>query len=136
MAFMSQDRKRELAPAIKAICKKYGIKATLGVHHHSTLVLNVKSGPIDFISDYYEVNTPQYRARFGCDPERSTYIQVNPYWAHEQHSGKAKAFLVEVLRLMNIGNYDKSDIQSDYFCVGWYVNVNIGKWNKPYQVVK
>jgi hypothetical protein len=33
---------------------------------------------------------------------------------------------------MNDGNWDKSDIQSDYFNVGWYVDVNIGKWNKPY----
>jgi hypothetical protein len=36
---------------------------------------------------------------------------------------------------MNDGNFDKSDIQSDYFHVGWYVSVNIGKWNKPYEVV-
>jgi hypothetical protein len=33
---------------------------------------------------------------------------------------------------MNAGNWDKSDIQTDYFNVGWYIDVNIGKWNKPY----
>ena len=31
MAYVSQEMKRELAPAIKAICKKYGIKPIYGV---------------------------------------------------------------------------------------------------------
>jgi hypothetical protein len=35
---------------------------------------------------------------------------------------------------MNDGNYDNSDIQSDYFSVGWYIDVNVGKWDKPYTV--
>jgi hypothetical protein len=34
------------------------------------------------------------------------------------------------------GNHDNSDIQSDYFDVGWYVEVNIGKWNKAYDLQK
>jgi hypothetical protein len=33
---------------------------------------------------------------------------------------------------MNMGNHDNSDIMTDYFDVGWYVDVNIGLWNKPY----
>jgi len=33
---------------------------------------------------------------------------------------------------MNIGNFDKSDAQTDYFHVGWYMSVNLGKWDKPY----
>ena len=113
MAYMSQEHKAKLAPTIKAICKKYGIKATLSVRNHSSLVLTVKQGPIDFGGDR---------------------IQVNPYWYHEHFSGKAKSFLAEVLKAMNVGNHDNSDIQTDYFDVGWYVDVNIGRWNKPYVV--
>jgi hypothetical protein len=22
---------------------------------------------------------------------------------------------------------------TDYFDVGWYIDINVGKWNKPYQ---
>jgi hypothetical protein len=36
---------------------------------------------------------------------------------------------------MNDGNHDTSNAQIDYFCVGWYVNVNAGQWDKPYQMV-
>jgi hypothetical protein len=35
---------------------------------------------------------------------------------------------------LNTGNHDNSDSQTDYFDVGWYVDVKVGKWNKPYIV--
>jgi len=124
MAYVSQELKSKLAPKIKAICKKYGVKASLAVRNHSTLVLNVKSGKIDFISDYGN-----------SDDARKFGIQVNPYWYKDHFVGKSKAFLSEVIPAMNDGNWDKSDIQTDYFNVGWYIDVNIGKWNKPYQTL-
>ncbi len=124
MAYVSQELKSKLAPKIKAICKKYGVKASLAVRNHSTLVLNVKSGKIDFISDY---GNSDDASKFG--------IQVNPYWYKDHFVGKSKAFLSEVIPAMNDGNWDKSDIQTDYFNVGWYIDVNIGKWNKPYQTL-
>jgi len=127
MAYVSQDLKAKLAPAIKAICKKYGVKASLAVGNHSTLVLNVKSGKIDFISDYGD--TPEARK----DAEKFG-IQVNPYHYKSHFDGKSKKFLSEVIPAMNNGNHDNSNIQIDYFDVGWYINVNIGKWNKPYTV--
>lgn len=125
MAYMSQEKKAKIAPAVKAILKKYNVKASLAVRNHSTLVLNVKQGPIDFIKDF---GNPEDAAKFG--------IQVNPYWYHEHFVGKSKEFLTEVITAMNDGNHDRSDIQSDYFDVGWYVDVNIGKWNKPYALEK
>jgi hypothetical protein len=124
MAYVSQELKSKLAPKIKAICKKYGVKASLAVRNHSTLVLNLKSGKIDFISDYGN-----------SDDARKFGIQVNPYWYKDHFVGKSKAFLSEVIPAMNDGNWDKSDIQTDYFNVGWYIDVNIGKWNKPYQTL-
>ena len=131
MAYVSQDRKKELAPAIKAVCKKYGVKATLAVRHHMTLVLNIKSGSIDFISNFNKTVSDRpggFRDGFVAE----NYIDVNTHWYHEHFDGKAKKFLSEVINAMNNGNHDNSDIQSDYFDVGWYIDVNIGSWNKPY----
>ena len=28
--------------------------------------------------------------------------------------------------------YDRSDIQTDYFDVAYYISIHIGKWDKPY----
>ena len=125
MAYMSQEKKAKIAPAVKAILKKYNVKASLAVRNHMTLVLNVKQGPIDFIKDF---GNPEDAAKFG--------IQVNTYWYHEHFTGESKKFLTEVITAMNDGNHDRSDIQSDYFDVGWYVDVNIGQWNKPYALEK
>lgn len=140
MAYVSQDRKKSLAPAIKAVLKKYNVKGTLAVRHHSTLVLNIKSGSIDFIENYIKTDNEGYSRR-QLSQSQIDYIRnnkcldVNPYWYQEHFSDKAVAFLKEVFTAMNKGNHDNSDVQTDYFDVGWYVDVNIGSWNKPYIVI-
>ena len=131
MAFMNQEKKALLAPAIKAILKKYGVKGSLAVDNYSSLVLNIKSGPIDFIKNYDETvsKRPGSTRQLMGD---SKSLQVNTYWYDEQYSGVAKEFLREVITAMKVGNWNKSQIEVDYFDVGWYVNVNVGRWNKPY----
>lgn len=116
MAYMSQEHKAKLAPTIKAICKKYNIKASLAVRNHSTLVLNIKQGDIDFDGNY---------------------IQVNPYHYQSHFTGRARDFLSEVIPAMYGPDYfDHSDAMTDYFHCSHYIDVNIGKWNQPYALVK
>lgn len=127
MAYVSQELKAKLAPNIKAICKKYGVKASLAVRNHSVLCLNIKSGKIDFLGNYA-------RGFNQANPQRD-YIQVNTYWYQDHFDGKAKEFLSEVIPAMyGPDYYDNSDIQTDYFDCSHYINVNIGQWNKPYTV--
>lgn len=123
MAYVSQELKQKLAPQIAAVCKKHGIKATLAVRHHSTLVLTMTSGVIDFDADYVK------GTRGGFDTGGS----INHYWYKEHYTGKALAFLSELLPAMNDGNHDNSDMSSDYFDVGWYTDIRVGKYDKPYQ---
>ena len=133
MSYFSQEMKQQRAPAIKAICKKYNVAASLAVRDHRTFVLNIKSGKIDFIGNFNSVcsNDPYQVAR-GFRPVTNGCIDVNPYHYNSHFDGKALNFLKEVIAVMNQGNHDRSDIQTDYFDVGWYIDVNIGQWNKPY----
>lgn len=135
MAYMNQSKKAEIAPIVKKICAKYGVKGSLSVRHHSTLVLNIKSGKIDFIGNYNSVGTLRDPAATRVNKAEKE-IQVNPYWYHEHFDGVALKFLTDIMVAMNRGNHDRSDIQTDYFDVGWYVDVNIGKWDKPYVLEK
>lgn len=48
MAYISQDDKKKLAPAIKEVLKKYGLKGSISIRHYSSLVVTIASGPIDF----------------------------------------------------------------------------------------
>jgi hypothetical protein len=140
MAYVSQELKARLAPTIKAICKKYNVKATLAVRNHMSLVLNIKSGSIDFVENFIETDMASFHGRkMSADQiayiRKNQSVDVNPYWYQEHFSGVAKRFLAEIINAMNNGNHNNSDIQTDYFDVGWYIDVNIGNWNKPYQVV-
>jgi len=138
MAYFNQERKSERAPAIKAILKKYGVKGSLAVRNHSTFVLNIKSGSIDFIENYIKTDFGQHGNKMSQEQveyiRKNKSLDVNPYWYQEHFSGKARDFLKEVITTMNGGNHNNSDVQTDYFDVGWYVDVNIGSWDKPYTV--
>ena len=141
MAYFSQERKAKIAPVVKSILKKFGVKGSLAVRNHSTLVLNLKSGPIDFVENFIETdNKVLHGNKMSQDQidyiRKNQSVDVNPYWFKEHFSGKALSFLKEVFTAMNEGNHDRSDIQSDYFDVGWYVDVNIVKWNAPYVLAK
>lgn len=135
MAFMSQERKKTLAEALKKAMKGYKIKYTLRVHHHSSIIMTISEGNIDFIKNAQDVidsrpNRPQY-GRLDAK-----YMQVNEYWIQDHFTGIAKDLLLSAKAALSIGNHDRSDIQSDYFDVGWYVNINVGQWDKPYRLVK
>jgi hypothetical protein len=138
MAYMSQERKQQRAPIIKSILKKYGVKGSLSVRNHSTLVLNIKSGDIDFIENYIKTDSNVMHGRKMAQDQidyirKNKRLDVNPYWYQEHFSGVAKKFLKEILDAMYGDDYfDETDAQVDYFHCSHYVDVNIGKWNTPY----
>ena len=134
MAYMSQERKSKIAALIKPILKEYGIKATLSVCNHNTICLNIKSGAIDFIENYNNIHYDtknQYGDMFV--PEHG-YIPVNCYHLKNYFNGKALDFIEKCNKMLNMGNHNNSMAEIDYYDVGWYVDINIGKWNKPYIV--
>lgn len=55
MAYVFQEKKANLAPTIKAILKKYNVKGT-SVRNHSSLVLNIKSGKMDFVENFIKTD--------------------------------------------------------------------------------
>jgi hypothetical protein len=122
MAYMNQEKKKVIASKLKPVLKKYGVKGTLSVRNHSSIVLNVKAGKIDFFEDYGDREDAK---KFG--------IQVNPYWFHDHFEGKSKQFLTEAFdALKSAGYYNNTDASIDYFDTAYYYDINIGNWKKPY----
>lgn len=118
MAYVSKEDKAKLAPGIKAVLKKYGMKGTISVRHHSTLVVKISAGEIDF-SDYMR---------------NDAYIDVNVYHIDAHYSGVARNFLNELLDAMKGPNYfNNDDAMTDYFHRSHFTDIEIGRaWNKPY----
>jgi hypothetical protein len=131
MAYMNQEKKAKISPVVKNILKKYNLKGSLSVRNHSTLCLNIRQGSIDFISNYnQDINTER------GDRAADRYIDVNTYHFESHFTGRARDAIRELHTAMMLGNHDNSDVQTDYFDVGWYVDINIGRWNQPYALVK
>ena len=117
MAYIGQDTKKQLAPAIKAVLKKFGVKGTIGINNHSSLVVNLKEGVIDFGDVHHQVNTYHIEKFYG--------------------TGVAGKFLNELVTAMKGTKwYNNTDAQIDYFDIAYYVYINIGQWDKEYKVVE
>ena len=142
MAWVTKANIDSKKPLIKALNKEYGIKATLSGTNDYTMTLTVSEGPIDFINSYIKSHDDKPMAQPSAWEHtvkyimEHQYIDVNPYWYNEHFDGKALEYLRKAHEIMNQGNHDRSDIQTDYFDVGWYVDVKIGRWNKPYKLSK
>jgi hypothetical protein len=140
MAYITKAEVQAKAAALKAINKKYGVKATFSGSNSSTLKLTISSGQLDFVSDYCDM----IKIRNTCfEPEsiinntkQSGHIQVNHYYLDTQFSDVTLQYLEEVYELMKQGHWDESDIQVDYFSCSWYNSIHIGRWNKPYELLR
>ena len=137
MAYIGQEKKKAVAAELKAALKGTGIKYTLGIHHHSTLVIKIWEGPVDFIENYWvttqnDWKTAEYRQEHKV--EKPNYLDINEYWFQDHFTGKALEILTTIKRIMMKGNHDNSDPMTDYFDVGWYIDIKIGTWEKPYTV--
>ena len=119
MAYVSQEDKAKLAPEIKKVLSKYGMKGSISIRHHMSLVVTIQSGAIEFEHSHGD-----------------GYTQVNVYHIDSHYKGKAKDFLTELLAAMKGPKYFcEDDIQSDYFSRSHYTDINVGKWNTPYELV-
>jgi len=123
MAYVSQEKKKQLSPAIKAVLKKYGMKGSIAVRHHSSLVVNIKSGKLDVLGS---LPISEYGPR--------DYVQVNTYWIEENYEdAEVVAFLTELKDAMEGPDFfNHDDSMTDYFHRSHYIDINVGQFNKPY----
>lgn len=140
MAYVSQDMKKQLAPGIKAVLQKYGMKGSIAIDNGMSLCVNLKSGDIDFES---QCGVNERGDRLGLEAvDGKFYTDVNPYWFSKHYDENTCAFLTELFAAMKApckdwnGEerewYDNSDIMTDYFDIKYYVNVRVGRWDKGY----
>lgn len=126
MAHVSKEKKAKIAAALKRVVPA-GWKYSLAVRHHSVIVMTVYAAPFDLLrafkkNDYF-------------DPETATEKDVNPYHYRKHLADECVADVFDsIFDALNTDNFDNSDIQTDYFHVGHYVELRIGRWNKPFQI--
>lgn len=136
MAYVNQERKAKLAAKVKEVIPA-GWKYSLAVRNHSTIVLTISAAPVDLLAEYARVANAKYASSGDTGlryEEPPSYHQVNEYHLETQFDESLPVF--EAIKIaLNDGNHDRSDSQTDYFDVGWYVNINLGRWDKPFVYV-
>jgi len=133
MAYMNQEQKAQLAPAIRAVFARYGMKGSISVDNHSSLVVTIKSGKLDLIGEANRFNR-EYAERTGQRfYEVKDYYQANAYRPDQYADNTVGQFFRELTAAMR-GNlwYDRSDTMTDYFDTAYYLHINVGRWNQPY----
>ena len=146
MAYISQETKKSLSPAIKAVLKKYGMKGTIGVRHHSTLIVNIKSGDLDILGAYKRsaLSSNKRDMYNPYDVEQLNHvlktqsIDVNTYWISESFDCPTVTQFLEELKtaMEGPGFFNNDDSMTDYFHRSHYVDINIGGYDKPYLLTK
>lgn len=139
MAYINQEMKRQLAPGINNVLKKYGCKGSISTPNRTMLCVTISQGPIDFIGKANKQGKEhsEWTGRT-FHPIEGSY-QENPYRYAESYDGpldQADEFLNELRDAMR-GTlyYNNDDIMTDYFDSAYFMSINIGKWDKPYQLI-
>ena len=129
MAYVDQGKKARIAAALKKVVPA-GWKYSLAVRNHSTIVMNISQAPVDLLGQAQQFNDRRAEQR-GDEPYQvGGYLQVNPYYVGETFGDDHP--LVAIKEALDLENFDKSDLMTDYFHVGHYVEINVGQWNKPF----
>ena len=130
MAFIKTEEVREIRKALKAEFPK--VKFSVQKYHN--IGVNV-----------YVMATSEDELDFTNGDE--TYFQLNQYYLDREFqncdNGEEKVkFFQRVLEIIKTAPanaeggqewFDRSDIQTDYFNIAFYINIGVGQWDKPYQ---
>lgn len=119
MAYINKEETAVIRKELKAAFPKY--KFSVRNRHHTSISVSVMSGPLDF-SDLSE-----------------GHKQVNQYHLEKSPDDYPKAevkFWEKALKIINKKNFDNSDSMTDYFHVGFYLDIEVGQYDKPYIVKK
>lgn len=136
MAYINDEKKQKIKNSIENYIESSGykdqVKYSLRFTDFSTANFVLLQGPFK-IEDFYP-NDYDY-----SDVIRG-HIGINHFHYSNNVRGydgkkkvtKAVEFIENIITALNTDNYDDSDIQTDYFNVGHYINCKIGTYETPY----
>lgn len=129
MAYVSREKKGKVMSLLKGIVPK-DWKWSLKVDNGSSLVMTISEGPKELA-----VQPAHYEFGQWVEEKVDLYRQINTYYPDKAFpEGPVNDKVVEIVKALNLDNYNNSDLHTDYHDVGHYVNLHVGRWNKPYVV--
>ena len=120
MAYISTPEVKEIRENLKKLFpSKKGWKLSITREHYSKVNVVIVQAPIELREN----------------PERE-HENVNYYYIKERKNTIAADLLQMIYEICNVKNNDRSNVQEDYFDVGYYFGLSIGDWDKPFKLIQ
>ena len=128
MAYITTEDVKAIREELKAAFP--AMRFSVRRDHYSAVIVSIMKGPKEletlFADDEYSV--------------KSRYQQLNHF--HPHMYGEHEDLITKISEITHNAPgraggseyFDKSDSMTDYFHTAFYVNIHIGKWNKPFEV--
>lgn len=110
MAYIDKEKSKEIRKQLKAAFPE--IKFSVTIDNYTSLYCCIMEAPIRFTEE--------------------DYSQLNHYYLDRYEYSNV---LQRISDICNEGNHNNSDSMTDYFDVGWYFSLNVGKWDKPFKLI-
>lgn len=123
MAYITTSEVKQIREALK---KEFpNIKFSITREHGMSVSVSIVKSNIDFTD---EVLT-----------DGMTHVSINHYHVDKNYP-KHKDLFNKIINIIRTGSdrkwYNNSDAMTDYFDTAFYFDLNVGKWDKPYELVK
>lgn len=139
MAYVSKEVIEQVRTDLKALNKKFDVKTTVAGLHGLTLRVTIAEGVIDFGSNMSDCVLNEWHAK-PYKESRAKYLQeckgvnINHYYTDKQFSGIALEYIEKLIAIIKKQHWDESDAMTDYFHCSFYIDIKIGRWDKPYML--
>lgn len=130
MAYVTKELKTRVSAEIKKIMPK-GTKYSIRGTGKGRLSLVIYTAGMDLLAPIQKQEN-RYAEMRGDKPQKLNHASIR-HINGLTFGEKWDAIFGEIFDIMNKGNHDRSDSQVDYFDVGWYVSVDLGTWDRPFQ---
>lgn len=137
MAYIDQATKKLIKEELDKVVPK-DLKYTLKIRDRAVITMVIRKGKVNFHQNRNEKLVGKFDIYLKeIDPiELSKPLVINCHHVDSQFSGEVLDLIKKIQKAMNIKNWDRSDVQIDYFDVGYYIGIQVGEWYKPYELVK
>lgn len=124
MAYMNAEKKAKIVAEVKKVLPK-GWKATFAVRNYSTIVCTIRSAGLNLAREFPDQ----------VSNGKLEYLHIQNYHIRnvEKLNQNLAISLQNIMDALNTDNHDNSDIMTDYFDVGHYVDLQFGSWDKPFK---
>lgn len=115
MAYISKEEKTQKITALKAAFPK--LKFSARIEHHSTLIITISDTAM-FLESREEAKQKAHQWFINMDREPKFPAENNDQFSLASKYSK-------IWQIANEGNFDHSDSMTDYYNIGFYLQINV-----------